>query len=173
MKDENMQADVSPQDIKRGGHPHELLLINLILNHVLIFIATMGLAGSYPLLPLVVPFISVSIVSFIFYRARLARTRDTLFVSAHWQICAQRSRIFLIMLAGACLLLLLGWLAYAYLGMAKVTVLALFAVAILPVMATILVLVVLESDAMNHARKGTLPEWALQRYGASARKISN
>jgi len=173
MKDDLMQAEISTQDAKRAAFPHELLLLNLILNHVLIFIGTMGLAGSYPFLPLVVPIISVSIVSFIFYRARLARTRDTLFVNAHWQICAQRSRIFLFMLAGACLLLLLGWLGYAYLGMAKVTVIALSGIAILPVMGTILVLVVLESDAMNHARKGTLPEWAAQRFAASSKEISN
>lgn len=168
-----MNNEVSPQDTKRAGYPHELLLINLILNHVLIFIATMGLAGSYPLLPLVVPAISVSILAFIFYRAKRALTSDPAFVSAHWQICAYRSRTFLFMLAAASLLLLLGWLGYAYLGMAKVTVFALFAVAILPIMGTILTLVVLESDAMNQARKGTMPQWAAQRFAASTRKSSN
>lgn len=165
-----MNDAISPQDAKRAGFPHELLLINLILNHVLIFIASMGLAGSYPLLPLVVPVISVSILGFIFYRARRALTRDPWFVSAHWQVCAHRSRTFMIMLAGASLLLLLGWLVYSQLGMAKVTVLALFAVAILPIMATLLTLVVLESDAMNHARKGTLPQWAAQRFAATTSK---
>lgn len=162
-----MQSEISPQEMKRAGHPHELLLINLILNHVLFFISTLGLAGSYPYLPLVVPVISVSILSFIFYRAQRAKTCDSRYVSAHWQICAQRSRKFIFMLAGASLLLLLGWLGYAFLGMAKVTVIALFGVAILPIMATILVLVVLESDAMNQARKGTLPEWAAQRYAVT------
>lgn len=173
MKDNAMNDDVSPQDSRRAGYPHELLLINLILNHVLIFIATLGLAGSYPYLPLVVPVISFSILSYIHFRAKSAQTRDPWFVSAHWQVCAQRSRTFIIMLAGACLLALLGWLGYTFLGMTKVTVLALFAVAILPVMATILVLVVLESDALNLARKGTLPQWAAQRYAATDRSKSN
>ena len=162
-----MQAEISSQDAKHAGNPHELLLINLILNHVLIFISTLGLAGSYPYLPLVVPATSFSILTYIFLRAQRAKTNDPWFVSAHWQICAQRSRIFLAMLAGACLLLLLGWLGYTFLGMAKVTVIALFAVAILPVMGTLLVLVVLESDALNQARKGTLPQWAMQRYATT------
>jgi len=167
-----MQSEISLQEMKRAGHPHELLLINLILNHVLFFISTLGLAGSYPYLPLVVPVISVSILSFIFYRAQRAKTCDSRYVSAHWQISAQRSRKFIFMLAGASLLLLLGWLGYAFLGMAKVTVIALFGVAILPIMATILVLVVLESDAMNQARKGTLPEWAALRYAVTTRSQS-
>ena len=159
-----MQAEISPQDAKRAGIPHELLLINLILNHVLIFISTLGLAGSYPYLPLVVPVTSFGILAYIFFRAQSAKRNDPWFVSAHWQICAQRSRIFLTMLASGCMLLLLGWLGFTFLGMAKVTVIALFAVAILPVMGTLLVLVVLESDALHQARKGTLPQWAMQRY---------
>lgn len=168
-----MQNDVTTQDTKNAGHPHELLLINLIFNHVLVFIGTMGLVSLYPLLPLVVPAISISILGYIFYRAKRAQTCDTPFVNAHWQICAQRSRKFIYMLLGASILLLLGWLGYSFLGMAKVKVLALFAVAILPVMITILVLVVLESDAMNHARKGTLPEWAAKRYAAFTAKAAN
>lgn len=173
MSDNLMPADISEADSKNAGHPHELLLINLIFNHVLVFIGTMGLVSLYPYLPLVVPLISVGIISYIFFRAKRAQTHDSWFVSAHWQVTARRSRIFLIMLAGACLLLLLGWLAHTFLGMAKVKVLALFAVAILPVMITILVLVVLESDAMNQARKRTLPAWAAKRFAVQNGKASN
>ena len=166
-------TEITQQDTKNAGHPHELLLINLIFNHVLVFIGTMGLVSLYPLLPLIVPVISVGILIYIFFRAKRAQTCDTWFVNAHWQICAQRSRKFILMLLGAGVLLLLGWAGYAFLGMAKVKVLALFAIAILPVMITILILVVLESDAMNLARKGTLPEWAAKRYAPSASETSN
>ncbi|MFZ2540716.1 MAG: hypothetical protein WAW75_02960 [Gallionella sp.] len=168
-----MKYDVSSQDAKRAAHPHELILVNLILNHVFFFVSTLGLSGPYPLLPLMVPTISVSILAFIFWRANREHTRDSWFVSAHWQICARRSRIFLAMLAGACLLLLLGWMGYIYLHMAKVLVLALFAVAGLPVMVTMLVLVVLESEALHQARNGSLPQWAAQRFAASKEPVSN
>lgn len=173
MSNDEIQNPITQLDMKNAGHPHELLLINLIFNHVLLFIGTMGLVGPYPLLPLVVPVTSVGILSYIFLRAKRAQTSDTWFVNAHWQICAQRSRKFIFMLLGAGILLLLGWAGYAFLGMTKVKVLALFAVAILPVMVTILILVVLESDAMNQARKGTMPEWAAKRFATLARKTSN
>lgn len=168
-----MKFDISSQDAKRAAHPHELLLVNLILNHVFFFVSTLGLSRPYPLLPLIVPLISVSILAYIFWRAKRAQTRDPWFVSAHWQVCARRSRIFLAMLAGACLLLLLGWLGYFYLHMAKVLVLALFSVAGLPVMITMLVLVVLESEALHQARNGSLPQWAARRFAATNEPLSN
>lgn len=162
-----MKFDVPSQDARRAAHPHELILINLILNHVFFFVSTLGLSGPYPFLPLMVPIISVSILAYIFWRARRAKAFDPWFVSAHWQVCARRSRIFLAMLAGACVLLLLGWLGYFYLHMAKVLVLALFSIAGLPVMVTLLVLVVLESEALNQARNGSLPQWAAERFAPS------
>lgn len=168
-----MKYNVSPQDAKRAAHPHELILVNFILNHVFFFVSSLGLSGPYPYLPLIVPIISVSILAYIFWRAKRAQTRDPWFVNAHWQVCARRSRIFLAMLAGACLLLLLGWLGYFYLHMAKVQVLALFSIAGLPVMITMLVLVVLESDALHQARNGSLPQWAARRFAASGMHASN
>ena len=168
-----MKYDVSAQDAKRAAHPHELLLVNLILNHVFFFVSTLGLARPYPFLPLMVPIISVSILAYIFWRAQRAQTCDPWFVSAHWQVCARRSRLFLVMLAGACLLLLLGWLGYFYLHMAMVLVLALFSIAGLPVMATMLVLVVLESEALHQARNGSLMQWAAERFATSKKPISN
>jgi hypothetical protein len=168
-----MKYAVPAQDAKRAAHPHELILVNLILNHVFFFVSTLGLSGPYPYLPLMVPIISVSILAYIFWRAKRAQTYDPWFVSAHWQICARRSRLFLAMLAGACLLLLLGWLGYSYLHMEKVLVLALFAIAGLPVMVTMLVLVVLESDTLHQAGNGSLPQWAVQRFAASKEFVSN
>lgn len=166
-----MKFDVPAQDARRAAHPHELILVNLILNHVFFFVSTLGLSGPYPFLPLMVPVISVSILAYIFWRAQRAQTRDPWFVSVHWQVCARRSRIFLAMLAGACVLLLLGWLGYFYLHMAKVLVLALFSIAGLPVMVTMLVLVVLESEALNQARNGSLPQWAAQRFAPSKESV--
>ena len=168
-----MKFDVPVQETKRAAHPHELLLVNLILNHVFFFVSTLGLSGPYPYLPLMVPIISISILAYIFWRAQRVKTCDPWFVNAHWQVCARRSRIFLAMLAGACLLLLLGWLGYYYLHMAKVLVLALFSIAGLPVMITLLVLVVLESEALNQARNGSLPQWAVERFAPSKEPISN
>ena len=168
---DTMKFDVSAQDAKRAAHPHELLLVNLILNHVFFFVSSLGLSGPYPYLPLMVPIISVSILAYIFWRAQRAKICDPWFVSAHWQVCARRSRLFLAMLAGASLLLLLGWLGYFYLHMAKVLVLALFSIAGLPVMITMLVLVALESEALNQACNSSLPQWAAERFAPSKESV--
>lgn len=170
---DTMKYDIPAPEAKRAAHAHELLLVNLILNHVFLFISTLSLSGPYPYLPLVVPLISISILSYILWRAHRAQTNVHWFVNAHWQMCARRSRIFLSMLVIVGLMLLLGWVGYAYFHLAKVLVLAWFSVAGLPVMGTLLTLVVLESDALNQARNGRFPQWAAQRFAASRKAISN
>jgi hypothetical protein len=35
---------------------------------------------------------------------------------------------------------------------------------ILPTLVSVLVLIVIESDSLHHARMGTLPKWALKRF---------
>jgi len=63
------------------------------------------------------------------------------------------------------LLSLLGWLGYAYAGMMKVAVYALVGgMGMLPTMVTVLVLIILESDALHQARHGQLPAWVVQRF---------
>ena len=59
----------------------------------------------------------------------------------------------------------LGWAGYTYGGMMKEAVLALVAgTGILPVMVTVLVLVIVESDALYHANQAKLPAWVVERY---------
>jgi Na+/melibiose symporter-like transporter len=61
--------------------------------------------------------------------------------------------------------MLLGWLGYTYGGMMKEAVWALvIGVGILPVMATVLVLIIIESDALYHANQAKLPNWVVERY---------
>jgi hypothetical protein len=113
----------------------------------------------------IVPAISVSLLGYILWRARVSRTRDPWYVMCHWQICAGRSRIFLTMLILLLAAVALGWVGYAYGGMMKEAVLALVAgTGILPVMVTVLVLVIVESDALYHANQAKLPAWVVERY---------
>jgi hypothetical protein len=58
-----------------------------------------------------------------------------------------------------------GWVAYTYWGMMEVAVYALIGgVGILPVMVTVLVLILMESDALHQAAENRLPEWMLALY---------
>jgi hypothetical protein len=55
----------------------------------------------------------------------------------------------LLTMLGICLL---GWIGYTYFGMMKVAVMALIGgVGLLPIMVTVLVLIIMESDALHQA----------------------
>lgn len=166
-----MQYEISEAQSKAARHPHEVFLINLITNHILLFVAALSVAGSYPWLLLPIPIISAVITTYLLVRARVALKRDPWFIKCHWQLAAKRSRMFLIMLAimgGAMLVLLL-----ASGGNPRPQHWALGGAAMLPTMVTVLALIVMESDAMHQARHGMLPQWLVDRFqGADVKPIA-
>ncbi|MGB5834873.1 MAG: hypothetical protein WBG92_23210 [Thiohalocapsa sp.] len=160
-----MRFEVSEQDIKKANIPHEIFLTNLIGNHILMAVAAGGVAGSFPWIMALIPAISFGILGYTLFRARLSFVRDSWYVMCHWQVCARRSRIFigmlLLLLAG----MALGWAGHVYGGMVKEAAIALvIGVGILPVMGTVLVLIIIESDALYHANQAKLPAWVVERY---------
>ncbi|HSQ06972.1 MAG TPA: hypothetical protein VLM84_04675 [Chromatiaceae bacterium] len=160
-----MRFDVPAAEIKKANIPHEIFLTNLIGNHILMTVGAGGIAGSFPWVMAIIPITSFSLLGFILWRARRALTRDPWYVMCHWQVCARRSRIFIAMLLMLLLVMTLGWVGYAYLGWMKEAVMALVAgTGILPVMVTVLVLIIVESDALYHANQAKLPNWVVERY---------
>ncbi|MDH5301727.1 MAG: hypothetical protein OEW58_10230 [Gammaproteobacteria bacterium] len=157
--------DVDDEQKKRAKQPHELFLINLIFNHVLVFVAALGLARSMPWLLLVVPLISIGILSYTLWRAKRSLAVDSWFVMCHWQLCAVRSRRFLLVVFLLLLAFALGWVGYHYWGLEKIPTLAMISgLGILPTMVTVLVLVILESDALHQASNGRLPAWVTEKF---------
>ena len=160
-----MQFDISDQQSKRAKIPHELFLTNLIGNHILWFIAALGLVNSYWQPLALVPVVSVIILVYTLWRARRSRQSDEWYVMCHWQMCAGRSRLFIYMLLFFGGVVLLGWLGYSYLGVPKVMVLALIGgLGTLPMMVTVLVLILMESDALHQATLHKLPKRVVERY---------
>jgi len=153
---------------KRAKIPHELFLTNLIGNHILLFVSTLGMA-SHNIVPVMsVPVISVAILGFTLWRAqraRRARRRDDWYVMAHWQVAARFSRLFIGMLALLALSAAFAWFGYDAFGMRKETALALVGgVGMLPTMITMLVMIVIESDVLHQAAHGRLPPWIVRRF---------
>jgi len=160
-----MIFEITEEESHKAKIPHEVFLSNLIGNHVLWFIAALGLAGSYIQPLLLVPVISVSTLVYILWRARRSRGRDSWYVMCHWQICARRSRLFIVMLLGLTCISGLGWAAHTYLGMMKEAAYALVGgLGILPVMVTVLVLIIMESDSLHQAALHKLPKSIVERY---------
>jgi len=159
-----MRFEVSDREIKKANVPHEIFLTNLIGNHILMAVAAGGLAGSFPWVMALIPIISFAVLGYTLWRARRSVSRDPWYVMCHWQVCARRSRIFIAMLTLLLLAAALAWAGHVYGGMMKEAAIALvIGLGILPVMGTVLVLIVIESDALYNANQARLPNWVVAR----------
>ncbi len=160
-----MRFEVDDKQIKQANVPHEIFLTNLIGNHILMAVAAGGIAGSFPWIMAVIPAISFSMLSFTLWRARRSLGRDPWYVMCHWQVCARRSRIFIVMLLLLGVTMALGWAAHVYAGVMKEAAIAIvIGTGLLPVMVTVLVLIIVESDALYHANQAKLPTWVVERF---------
>ena len=160
-----MIFEITEKESHKAKIPHEIFLSNLIGNHILWFIAALGMAGSYLQPLLLVPIVSFSTLVYTLWRARRSRERDGWYVMCHWQVCARRSRLFIMMLLGLSMVAGLGWAAHFYLGMMKEAAYALVGgLGILPVMVTVLVLIIMESDSLHQATLHKLPKSVVERY---------
>lgn len=151
--------------MKAAKVPHDIFLTNLIANHILLFTAIASTGGSYFGFIVIVPIISFLCVGYTFYRAATIKREQSEFVYIHWQIAKRWSLLFSYVLMVVVTFAILGWLGYAYVGLMKEAMFAFVGgLSFLPILISVLVLIVIEMDALNHARNGSLPEWAKKRY---------
>ncbi len=160
-----MKFDISEQERKQARHSHEFFLINLITNHILLFVGLLGMARDNPMLLLIVPTVSILILSYLLFRARRALKVDTWFVYCHWQLCARRSRFFIGMIAVMGLAVLGLILSVGGdVNALKPGHYAVGGVTMLPTIFSVLVLIIMESDAVHKANLGEVPDWLIKKY---------
>ena len=160
-----MRFEVSQEEVKKANVPHEIFLTNLIGNHILMFVASLGVIRSLPWIVGLVPAISFALMGYTLWRARRSLTRDPWYVMCHWQVAARRTKVFMAMLSLLLVVSALGWLGHTYGGMMKEAVWALIGgIGLLPVMVVMLVLILMESDALYHANLHKLPDWVVERF---------
>ena len=150
----------SPAEIKAARWPHEILLINLVFNHVFIFVVTLGVIKSIPMLILLTPLISFFIITYILIKQKNIQASDaSFFIKGHWKIAAARNRWFLYLLIFTYTVAGGGYYLFSAFGLSKITLWALvIGIGLLPFMVALLTLVTLGSDSMNVARDGQLPD---------------
>ncbi len=149
-------------EITRAKWPHEIFLINLVFNHILVFASTFGVFSTFPLMVLIVPITSFAITGYILLKARrIAASDETIFVKAHWVVADKRNKHFMWLLIAACVVVGGGlWLSKA-MGWSKIATIALLGgVGLLPFMVALLVLIVMGNDSMYQARHSKLPRGA-------------
>ncbi len=148
-----------PDEITRAKWPHELFLINLVFNHILVFASTFGVFSTFPLMVLIVPVTSFIITGYILVKARqIAAGDDTIFVKAHWVVADKRNKAFMWLLTGTCIVVGGGFWLSKMMGWSKIATIALLGgVGLLPFMVSLLVLIVMGNDSMYQARHSKLP----------------
>ena len=158
-----------PADIRLAQLPHQLFLFNSIGNHVLMTVITASVAMTMPLLPLLIPSISLAIIAYTFIRGRALAKHDSLLVRAHWGIVMRRTRTFLLGYIALACAATIAWLLYSYAGAMKELMYALVGgLGLLPMMVLVLALTIMESETLNHAGQGFVPDWARRRFGTDA-----
>ena len=158
MQDQRPEYDVGHTQMSLAAVPHDILLFNFIGNHILITVLVGGMAKTFPLLLAVPVTISASLIWYTLWRARKSPQWDTPFIQCHWSVAAKRTRVFLIMLA--VLATVGGFAAFAHLfmGLMLEAALALVGgVGLLPVMVTMLILIIMESEALHMAKHKRAP----------------
>ena len=154
------QLSVTKEETNRAKWPHEIFLINLIFNHILVFASTFGVFTTFPLMILVVPVTSFAITGYIIIAGRkVAKSDETHFVKTHWSIAVKRNRAFLALLTITCSISGFGLLLSKVMGWSKIATIALIGgVGLLPFMVSLLLLIVLGNESMYQARHGKLPK---------------
>ena len=154
------QYAASPEEIIRAKWPHEIFLINLVFNHILVFASTFGVFSTFPWMVLIVPITSFAITGYILARARkVAAGDETIFVKAHWALANKRNKHFLTLLTVTCVVIGSGLLLSKAMGWSKIATIALLGGGgLLPFMVSLLVLIVMGNDSMYQARHSKLPK---------------
>lgn len=160
-----MKFEITELEKKQARLPHNLFLTNLVANHILIFVSTLGMASSMAWPMLFVPIFSFSVLIFTFYRANKSLKIDSWFVKCHWQLAKKRSKVFMIMLCIALVIAMIGIILYSQYGFMKEAVFAFIGGAgVLPVMFTVLILIIMESDALNQANNGVVNDGLVNEF---------
>lgn len=158
-----MKFEISDDYVHKAKIPHDIFLTNLIGNHILWFVAALGLVRSYWQPLAMVPIISFAALFYTLWRAK--QSKDPWYVWVHWQIAAERSRLFIYMLLAVLMVWLLGWIGFTYFGIKQVTIMALIGGGgILPIMVTVLILILMESDALHQANLCQLSKRVVEKY---------
>lgn len=151
--------DATPDEIVRAKWPHEIFLINLVFNHILVFASTFGVFSTFPAMVLIVPITSFAITAYILIKAgKVEASDETSFVKAHWVVAHKRNKHFMWLLTITCVVIGGGFMLSKLMGWSKIATIALLGgIGLLPFMVSLLVLIVLGNDSMYQARHSKMP----------------
>ncbi len=111
-----MLYKVTPEEQHRAKNPHHIFNINIILTHLVFSKLALGIGGGNPLHFLIVPFVSILVLSYVYFHGKELAKTGSWFIAAHWQLTWRRGRILIISYIVAIVILLLSQLFGSVLG---------------------------------------------------------
>lgn len=89
-----MQYQVTEDEAQRAKNPHHIYNLNIILTHLFLSLTILKTTGN-PVMFILIPLISMSVLAYIYYRGQQKIKQDTWFVAAHWVLAWHRGRILI------------------------------------------------------------------------------
>lgn len=164
-----MKFDVEKSMLNQAKYPHNLFMLNLALFHLLmtpaVIALNVGLWGI--LLPLM---LSLSVMLFTRVRSNRIDRDSRVFVFLHWKLALLRYRYLLVSYAVTAGLMIVGWMlsmGTADEHMRNILQTVFIRIAIMPVLIMVMVNFYLESNAINIASSGDVPDSLVKTYAPS------
>lgn len=89
-----MQYQVTDDESQRAKNPHHIYNLNILLTHLFLSLTILKTTGN-PVMFILIPLISIAVLSFIYFKAQQKIKQDTWFVAAHWMLAWRRGRILI------------------------------------------------------------------------------
>lgn len=161
-----MELQSTDHERKRARHLHDILLFNLVVNHIFIFLMALTLINQTKLFLYTNIALSISLLTYILIKAKQALTNEpSWYIRCHWQFAAKRARLFLMLFLALGSLTIALYYGGKAMGMKTVATWALTGgFGLLPFMVAVLGLIIVEWDAQQQSSSGKVPASAIAYY---------
>lgn len=96
-----MHYKVTDQEVSAAKNPHHIFNLNVILTHLAISQAALEMGDGSPMNLMMIPVISLMVISYLYFKSKKLAAGDSWFVAAHWTLAWRRGRILALSYAAA------------------------------------------------------------------------
>ncbi len=111
-----MHYQVTSEEQHVAKNPHHIFNLNILLTHLALSKIALELGGGDPLHFILVPFVSLMVLSYIYFHGKTIAKTKSWFVAAHWQLAWRRGRILIMAYIMAIVIMILSHLVGLVIG---------------------------------------------------------
>ncbi len=91
-----MHYKISAKEASAAKIPHHIFNLNVILTHLAMSKIMLELGDGSSLKFMLIPIISIMVISYLYFKSKKLAQEDSWFVAAHWTLAWRRGRILII-----------------------------------------------------------------------------